>query len=273
MSEAAHVAIAPIPQAPVLLGIRGVSKRFGRKSGAVQALQDVSLDVMRGEFVCLVGPSGCGKSTLLNMLAGLTRPDSGEVLERGRAITGPDQGRMMMFQDAALFPWLTVMGNVLFGLELRADIPRSERRAIAEHHLKKVGLERAMNASIHELSGGMRQRVALARALAPDPQVLLMDEPFAALDAMTREQIYADIQRIWEEQRKTVVLVTHNIREAVCLGDRVILMTPGPGRIRAEYRIDLKRPRDINSVALARYTSEIMQDFKSRYRSTEEVAE
>ena len=247
----------------IRLNINGVSKTFRNRQTPFHALDNISLEIKRGEFVCIVGQSGCGKSTLLSIIAGLDKPDSGTVYEDGEPISGPNQGRMMMFQDSALFPWLTALGNVMFSLSLRTEIPKNQRRQIAEHHLERVGLKNFMNSYVHELSGGMRQRVALARALAPNPRILLMDEPFAALDAMTREQLYVDLQRIWEEQRKTVVLVTHNIREAVCLGDRVVLFTPRPGRLKAQFEIDLPRARDINSVELARYSSEITRELKS----------
>jgi NitT/TauT family transport system ATP-binding protein len=242
---------------PEKLVVEGVSKRFRTKRGAVHALDNVSLTVKEGEFVCLVGPSCCGKSTLLNIIAGLDRPDQGQVLADGKAVTGPGRERMMMFQEPALFPWLDTVGNVLFGLKLKANLSGAERREVAAFYLKLVGLEKFMRASIHELSGGMKQRVALARALAPNPRVLLMDEPFASLDALTREQLYGDIQRIWQERRKTIVFVTHNVREAACLGDRVVLFSPHPGRIREQFAIDLPRPRDINSVGLATYATQI----------------
>jgi len=177
----------------------------------------------------------------------------------------------VMFQESALFPWLDVMNNVLFGLRLKPGLKNSDRREVAEFYLKLVGLEKFMHTSIHELSGGMKQRVALARALAPNPRVLLMDEPFAALDALTREQLYGDIQKIWEVRKKTIVFVTHNVREAACLGNRVILFSPHPGRIRDEFSIDLPRPRDINSVELAGYSSEITRALKGY--ATAEVAE
>jgi NitT/TauT family transport system ATP-binding protein len=167
-----------------------------------------------------------------------------------------------MFQESALFPWLDAFGNVMFGLKLRPDLTQAERRDIADHFLKLVGLEKFRHAHVHELSGGMKQRVALARALAPDPQVLLMDEPFAALDALTRDQLYDDIQRIWMESRKTIVFVTHNVREAVCLGNRVVLMSPSPGRISQVFRIGLPHPRDINSRDLASDTSIIAAALK-----------
>src|SRR5207249_193591 len=230
---------------------------FRTRRAAVHALDNVSLTVREGEFVCLVGPSGCGKSTLLNIVAGLESADQGQVLADGKLVTGPGRERMMMFQESALFPWLDVMDNVLFGLKLKPNLNRRERQDVAQYYLKLVGLEKFTYANIHELSGGMKQRVALARCLAPNPRVLLMDEPFAALDALTREQLYGDIQEIWEKRCKTIIFVTHNVREAACLGDRVVLFSPHPGRICEEFQIDLPRPRDINSVALAKYATDI----------------
>lgn len=247
---------------PTKLVLEHVSKWFRTSSLHVQALDDVTLRIAEGEFVCLVGPSGCGKSTLLNLIAGLDRVDRGTVQADGQTISGPGPHRLMMFQEAALFPWLTVLGNVLFGLKLVKGLSASERREKAEYFLELVGLKRFMHSNVHELSGGMRQRVALARSLAPNPSVLLMDEPFGALDALTREQLYGDIQRIWSQHRKTIVFVTHNVREAVCLGDRVILFSPNPGRIREEFSIPLPRSRDINSVDLARYFTEITRVLK-----------
>jgi NitT/TauT family transport system ATP-binding protein len=250
--------------APAKLLIDGVSKWF--RSGVVEthALDRVNLVVEEGSFVCLVGPSGCGKSTLLNMIAGLEFPDSGSVQTEGRRVTEPGRDRMMMFQESALFPWLTVLGNVLFGLRLKPGLSQREQKDVAMYYIRLVGLERFAKANIHELSGGMRQRVALARSLAPNPRVLLMDEPFAALDAMTREQLYGDLQEIWAARRKTIVFVTHNVREAVCLGDRVILFSPNPGRILEEFKIDLPRPRDINSPDLAKHASAITAALKNR---------
>jgi len=240
------------------LAIRDVSKRFRTRTNTVHALDSVSLTVRPGEFICLVGPSGCGKSTLLDIVAGLTKPDTGTVTADGEPIAGPGRHRLVMFQDSALFPWLTVLGNVLFGLKLVPGLDRAQRHDIAMEYLRLVGLADFARSNIHELSGGMRQRTAFARALAPDPKVLLMDEPLSALDALTREQLYADIQRICAERRKTVMLVTHNVREAVCLGDRVVLMSPRPGRIREEFTIDLPRPRDVNAPEVAEYASRIM---------------
>jgi NitT/TauT family transport system ATP-binding protein len=248
--------------APEKLVVDRVSKHFRTGRGQVQALDNVSLNVREGEFVCLVGPSGCGKSTLLNIIAGLEKPDSGQLLADGKMVKDAASDRMMMFQESALFPWLDVMGNVLFGLKLKPKLTRQERREVATFYLQLVGLEKFMHANIHELSGGMKQRVALARALAPNPRVLLMDEPFASLDALTREQLYGDIQNIWEKRRKTIVFVTHNVREAACLGDRVLLFSPHPGRIQEQFEINLPRPRDISSVELAQYAMAITRALK-----------
>lgn len=248
--------------APSKLAIDNVSKSFQSGSGTVLALDRVSLNVAEGEFVCLVGASGCGKSTLLSIIAGLEKPDSGTVLADGKPVTAPGRERLVMFQEPALFPWLDVFGNVLFGLKLKPNLSRKDRHDVAKYYLELVGLNHFEHANIHELSGGMKQRVSLARALAPNPRVLLMDEPFAALDALTREQFYGDIQRIWKERHKTIVFVTHNVREAACLGDRVLLFSPRPGRIQDEFEIELPRPRDINSVDLAAYSSRIKKSLK-----------
>jgi NitT/TauT family transport system ATP-binding protein len=236
---------------PAKLVIEHVSKWFHTTRTNVHALDDVNLDVREGEFVCLLGPSGCGKSTLLDIIAGLTMPDAGQVLADDQLVQGPGRHRLVMFQESALFPWLNVFGNVMFGLRRAPDLSLAQRLEIAEYHLQLVGLAKFSKAYVHELSGGMKQRVALARSLAPDPRVLLMDEPFASLDGLTREQLYMDVQRIWQDRRKTILLVTHNVREAVCLGDRVVLMSPSPGRIREEFSIGLPRPRDINTAEVA----------------------
>jgi NitT/TauT family transport system ATP-binding protein len=248
--------------APSKLAIENVSKTFQSASGSVLALDQVSVSVAEGEFVCLVGASGCGKSTLLNIIAGLEKPDSGAVLADGKPVRGPGRERLVMFQEPALFPWLDVLSNVLFGLKLKPNLTNKDRRDVARYYLELVGLSRFERANIHELSGGMKQRVSLARALAPNPRVLLMDEPFAALDALTREQLYGDIQEIWQARRKTIVFVTHNVREAACLGDRVLLFSPHPGRIREEFPVKLPRPRDINSVDLAAYATRITKSLK-----------
>ena len=244
--------------APSKLAIEDVSKNFKGASGTVLALDRVSLNVEEGEFVCLVGASGCGKTTLLNIIAGLEKPDSGTVQADGKPITGPGRERLVMFQEPALFPWLNVFGNVLFGLKLKPNLTNKDRHDVAKYYLELVGLSRFERANIHELSGGMKQRVSLARALAPNPRMLLMDEPFAALDALTREQLYGDLQRIWQARNKTIVFVTHNVREAACLGDRVIVFSPRPGRIREEFTVDLPRPRAVSYTHLTLPTKRIV---------------
>jgi NitT/TauT family transport system ATP-binding protein len=254
------------------LVVEGVSKWFRTSRTDVQALDNMNLQVAEGEFVCLVGPSGCGKTTLLDIMAGLTKPDVGRVLADGQLVEGPGRHRLVMFQESALFPWLNVLGNVMFGLKRKPGLTNAERRDIAEAHLRLVGLEKFKKAFVHELSGGMKQRVALARSLAPDPQVLLMDEPFGALDAITREQLYQDMQAICRERRKTIVFVTHNVREAVCLGDRVFILSPSPGRIREEFRVSLPRPRDLNSPELAVMAQRITQALKVYLVASREVA-
>jgi len=258
--------------APSKLAIEDVSKSFKTGTGVVQALDRVSLQVGEGEFVCLVGASGCGKSTLLNIIAGLEKPDGGNVLADGKPVTSPGRERLVMFQEPALFPWLDVFGNVLFGLKLKPNLSKKNRHDVAKYYLELVGLSRFERANIHELSGGMKQRVSLARALAPNPRVLLMDEPFAALDALTREQLYGDIQQIWKARRKTIVFVTHNVREAACLGDRVLLFSPHPGRIQEEFPVELPRPRDINSVDLAAHATQITKALKSLGKTEVTVA-
>ena len=258
MSSAAELLNPP----PAKLQVDHVTKSFRSQRGWLKALDDVSLSVDEGEFVCLVGPSGCGKSTLLNLVAGLDSPESGTLSSDGAPITGTGRERGVMFQEHALFPWLDVLGNVLFGLKLKPNLTKSDRLEIAKYYLQLVGLGRFIHANVHELSGGMKQRVALARALAPNPRILCMDEPFAALDAMTREQLYTDLQHIWAQRKKTILFVTHNVREAVCLGDRVVLFSPNPGRIREQFLIDLPRPRDINSVELAEHATQITRALK-----------
>src|SRR3979411_459884 len=198
--------------APSKLAIDNVSKSFQSTTGTVLALDRVSLQVNEGEFVCLVGPSGCGKTTMLNIIAGLEKPDSGTVLADGKPVTSPGRDRLVMFQEPALFPWLDVLGNVLFPLKLKPNLTKKDRRDVAKYYLELVELTRFERANIHELSGGMKQRVALARALAPNPRVLLMDEPFAALDALTREQLYGDLKRIWKSRRKRMFFVTPRVR-------------------------------------------------------------
>jgi len=247
---------------PAKLVVEGVSKWFETPRASVHVLDDINLRVEEGEFLCLVGPSGCGKTTLLDIMAGLTKPDQGRVLADDHIVEGPGRHRLVMFQESALFPWLNVFGNVMFGLKRKPGLTDGERREIADYYLRLVGLEKFKKAFVHELSGGMKQRVALARSLAPDPRVLLMDEPFGALDAITREQLYGELQAIWQTRRKTIVFVTHNVREAVCLGDRVFLLSPSPGRLREEFKISLPRPRDFNSPELAAIAQRITLTLK-----------
>lgn len=239
------------------LTMRNVTKRFHGRAGLVTAVEDITLQVKEGEFLVLVGPSGCGKSTLLSLLAGLEQVDEGTIKLDGADVVEPGRDRLVMFQQDALFPWLDALENVLFGLRLKPGLSDAERTEAARYYLELVGLADKEKAHPHELSGGMRQRVALARSLAPNPRVLLMDEPFSALDALTRDQLYGDIQKIFAQRRKTIVLVTHNIREAVCLGDRVVLLSPNPGRVRQVFKIDLPRPRRINDPALASLAADI----------------
>jgi len=239
------------------LEVRGVGKTYQTKAGALPALEPLDLDVQTGEFVCLLGPSGCGKSTLLNIVAGLDQPTRGEVRIDGQVVRRPGTDRVMIFQNAALFPWLNVIDNVEFGLRM-AGKPKAERLETAQHFLRMVHLSDFESAFIHELSGGMRQRVALARALAIDPDVLLMDEPFGALDAQTRDLLHDELQTIWSDTRKTVLFVTHNVREAIVLGDRVVVLSARPGRIKKEFAINLPRPRQIESYAVVDLAREIM---------------
>lgn len=265
---AAELKIVP----PSKLVIEKVSKEFTRDGKKFTVLDDINLHIEEGEFVCLVGPSGCGKSTLLNLIAGLDSPTSGVIYTNGNPVYAPGRDRMMMFQEHALFPWLDVLGNVMFGLKLKPNLNDAERREVAKYYIYLVGLERFTHSAIHELSGGMRQRVALARSLAPNPNVLLMDEPFGALDALTRENLYRDLQKIWQQRKKTIVFVTHNIREAVCLGDRVLLFSPNPGKIQEEFKIDLPRLRDINNSNLSEVSSVITAALK-QHLDTKGVAE
>ncbi|HEY5170851.1 MAG TPA: ABC transporter ATP-binding protein [Acidimicrobiia bacterium] len=225
------------------VSIAEVSKVFGSGRASVAALDRINLDVAPGEFVCLLGASGCGKSTLLNIVAGLDEPTSGKVSVRADR-TG------LMFQEAALFPWLTARGNIELALKLDG-VGRDERRARTDHLLEMVHLGDFAKARPHELSGGMRQRVALARALAQDAEVLLMDEPFGALDAMTRDRLHDELETVWRETRKTVVFVTHNVREAARLGDRVVLLASRPGRVAEIFPVDIPRPRRIDSTEVA----------------------
>ncbi|HEX9116218.1 MAG TPA: ABC transporter ATP-binding protein [Anaerolineae bacterium] len=251
------------------LEVKRVSKTFGSRRGEVSALQDVNLEIAQGEFVCLVGPSGCGKSTLLNIIAGLEEPEGGEVWIDGQPAGPPGRERVLIFQEPALFPWLNVRDNVAFGLA-QAGEPRRERLEKVARYLRLVRLERFEHSYVHELSGGMKQRVALARALVLDPAVLLMDEPFAALDAQTRDSLHLELQDLWAQTGKTILFVTHNVREALVLGDRVLLMSARPGHIKREYRFDRPRPREIEDYAMVDAAREILIDLRAEVEQAEQ---
>ncbi|WP_309130434.1 ABC transporter ATP-binding protein [Brevibacterium sp.] len=230
-----------------IISATNVDKTF--VPGGPRVLDSVSFDVEPGEFVCLLGGSGCGKSTLLNLIAGIDLPTGGTLML-------PGDGAAMMFQDSALMPWLSARHNVELALRLRG-VPKRDRRAIADELLDMVHLSAAADRRPHELSGGMRQRVALARALAQERSVLLMDEPFAALDAITRDSLHSELERVWKETGRTIVFVTHNVREAMRLGDRILLMAPTPGGVVAEWRIDIDRPRAADDPRVVSTTAEI----------------
>lgn len=255
-----HLAAAsgdPGAAAPVQIACRGVSKSYfdlaeGRE---IVALESLSLDVAEGEFVTVLGPSGCGKSTLLNIIAGFEELSSGSVMLDGRPIHGPGRDRGVVFQEYALFPWLNVVQNVAYGLR-EQGLPEPEIRRRTRHWLDFVGLSGFERRYPHELSGGMRQRVALIRVLANDPRSLLMDEPFAAVDAQTRSLLQRELERLWRETGKTVVFVTHSVEESIFLGDRVIVMTGRPGRVKEILHIDLPRPRDPTSDGFNAYRRE-----------------
>ena len=236
---------SPAPVADrVKLSIRGLGMAFRADSGEIRVLEDIDLDVREGEFVCILGPSGCGKSTLLNVVAGFLDPTAGAVLIDGEEVRGPDPRRIFVFQERGIFPWLTAAGNIGFGL---GRLPRAERERRVAHYVALVGLAGFENAYPHELSGGMKQRVEVARALAVDPDVLYLDEPFGALDSITRLVMRAELLRIWQAERKTILFVTHDIEESVQLADRVVVMSSRPARIRRVVPIDLPHPRDLSS--------------------------
>jgi NitT/TauT family transport system ATP-binding protein len=239
--------------------VSNVSLIYDTPAGQVQGVAEVSFAIEASEFVCIVGPSGCGKSTLLNIIAGFLAPTGGEIRIGGKAVTGHGLDRGVVFQDfAQLFPWRTALGNVSFGLEMKG-IGKAEREEIARKQLALVKLEKFMQSYPHHLSGGMQQRVAIARALAYNPSVLLMDEPFAALDALTRDDMQRLLADVWRETRKTVIYVTHNVAEAVYLADRVVVMTSHPGMVKIEVPIDLPRPRDPLSVEFLEYQKELLR--------------
>jgi NitT/TauT family transport system ATP-binding protein len=232
--------------ASAILDICGVGKQFQLQGQRIEALRGADLSVRQGEFVCLIGASGCGKSTLLRIVAGFETATSGEALMWGTPIRGPAPNRGMVFQDYGLFPWLSVRGNIGFGPASRGR-PKAEIAATVDRFVELVGLQRFADAYPHQLSGGMKQRVAIARVLANDAEVVLMDEPFGALDAMTRERLQEELLEIWQRTGLTVLFVTHSIEEAIYLGDRIVVMSPSPGRIDAEIAVQLARPRDVSA--------------------------
>jgi NitT/TauT family transport system ATP-binding protein len=240
------------------LHLRGVQKTYVSGDRTVDALAPTDLDVEPGEFVCLLGASGCGKSTLLQLVAGLEPATSGTLTVDDTPVAGPSSDRVLLFQDAALFPWLTVEENVAFGLK-HSTRPVDDQRQVARDWLARVHLRGFEGSYVHQLSGGMRQRVALARALATDPSMLLMDEPFGALDALTRDRLHEELESLWAATRKTVLFVTHNVREAVALGDRVLVFSPRPGRIVADVRVTLPRPRALEDVAVMQQAADLMK--------------
>src|SRR6188768_4149567 len=242
----------------VPIEIRDVSLVYDTPGGKVPGVKDVSFNIGASEFICIVGPSGCGKSTLLNIIAGFLSPAAGEIRIGGKPVTGSGMDRGIVFQDfAQLFPWRTALGNVTFGLEMKG-VAKAEREAIARQQLRLVKLEKFCESYPHHLSGGMQQRVAIARALAYNPSVLLMDEPFAALDALTRDDMQRLLADVWKETRKTVIYVTHNVAEAVYLADRVIVMSPHPGTVKATIEITLPRPRDPLSVEFLDHQKQLL---------------
>jgi NitT/TauT family transport system ATP-binding protein len=231
---------------PPILDINAVSKTFQAGANEIRALSEASLTINKGEFICLIGASGCGKSTLLRLVGGFETPSAGSVKMWDTPINGPGPDRGMVFQDYALFPWLTVRGNIAFGPKARGQ-PRKAVQVATDRFIEMVGLGKFADAYPHQLSGGMRQRVAIARVLANDAEMILMDEPFGALDAMTRERLQEELLELWQRTQLTVIFVTHAIEEAILLADRVVVMTPGPGRIQSDNRVALARPRDVAS--------------------------
>jgi NitT/TauT family transport system ATP-binding protein len=260
-SVTSSVTTFPRPFGEVIVpkvALDSISLSYKTTSGErLLALDNISLEVKPGEFLCIVGPSGCGKSTLLHLIAGLNPQTSGKVLLDGKPVSGTGPDRILIFQELGLFPWLTVGGNVEFGVKMK-NVPKAEREEKVQYYLRLVHLSKFRDSYIHQLSGGMRQRVALARALATEPDVLLMDEPFAALDAQTRDLLHDELERLWSETGRTIIFVTHNVREAVRLGDRVVLLTFRPGRVKQEFSVNLPRPRHMEQPDVARTSRDIL---------------
>lgn len=243
------------------LTVENVSKKFLSKNKEITVLEKINLEVQKEEFICILGPSGCGKSTLLNIIAGLEKPSEGKVFLNGKEVLSPGPDRIVMFQESALFPWLKVIDNVEFGMKI-SGIPKKERYEKALKYLRMVHLTKFKDAYVHQLSGGMKQRVALARALTLDSEVLLMDEPFAALDSQTKNILLLELQRIWWETKKTIIFVTHNVEEAVLLADKVVIMSSNPGKIKKVFEIKLARPRLLDNPDIVYMISAIMKELK-----------
>lgn len=241
------------------LVIKGLNKHFENSEKAT--LNEIDLEIESGEFVCIVGASGCGKSTLLNLVAGLEKPTGGKILLDGEEVNGPGADRTVMFQEHGLFPWLNVIENVKFGMKL-AGVPKEEQEKVAMHYLEMVHLQDYKDYPIHQISGGMRQRTALARALTMNSKVLLMDEPFSALDKQTSNMLREELQRIWMETKKTILFITHSVEEAVYLGDRVVALSPDTGRIASIITIDIPRPRHVYSPEFVELRHEIMEQVR-----------
>lgn len=251
--------------------LKGISLQYKASNGSrLLALDDINLQVKPGEFLCIVGPSGCGKSTLLHLIAGLHQPTSGTVLVDDHLVDGPRTDRILIFQELGLFPWLKVGENVEFGMKMKG-VAKAERKDRVQHYLRLVHLSKFKDSYTHQLSGGMRQRVALARALATEPDVLLMDEPFAALDAQTRDLLHDELERIWVETGCTIIFVTHNVREAIRLGDRVALLSFRPGRVKREYAVNLPRPRHLEDPSVAVAASDILDDLREEINKSIEA--
>lgn len=246
--------------------MKNITKSFSVNSSSgerrrVLAVDNVNLSIDEGQFVCFVGPSGCGKSTLLNIIAGLDTPSEGELVLNGQPVIGTGPDRIMVFQENALFPWLTVIDNVEFGLKM-VGVEKEKRNKIALHYLEMMDLSKFSKSYTYQLSGGMKQRVAIARALVMDPDILLMDEPFAALDSQTRDLLLVELQLIWAKTRKTIIFVTHNISESICLGDKVVVFTKRPARVKKEIEIDYRRPRLTEDSNLFEYNRLVLDELK-----------
>lgn len=271
MNMFAHQTVATQSNADAHIAVRGVSKVFPVPGGEVIALKDIDLSIGKGEFVCLLGPSGCGKSTLLNAVAGFSNPTTGAITVDGRAISEPGPDRGMVFQEYALFPWMTVQQNVAFGLEIKG-MARADINTRVDDLLLMLKLSDFRDRFPKDLSGGMRQRVAIARVLALDPPVLLMDEPFGALDSLTRRSLQDELLRIWAQMKKTIIFVTHSIEESIYLADRIVVMTYRPGTIKADVRVDIPRPRDGSTQPfndLKRQLSVLVTEEQSRHEQAE----